>query len=330
LKRVTVYDIAEALDLSPSTVSRSLNGSSLISPETRKRVMSVADGLGYRKRAVRRQRSRAILNIKLIIPGFSERYRSLFYDPADLVRGIREGAEEVRFNLLLDLNDDDLAFFDHKKGGDLDGVICAFSRPPAEILETLAERDVPVLTLHRQVEGGDYVDGDNRRGMYDLVQRLHERFGSGLQPAFLGFSRADEVSSARRLAVAAACGERGVGLLEENCLEVDGIESVTPELVQGLVDNGVNALLTYNDLIGAAALRAAQLAGIPVPKQLALTGFDNSPIRSLLPQPLDTINLPVYEFGVAAGQWIVARVIERSEEPVRQTIAGEYLAGATI
>ena len=330
MKRVTVYDIAEALDLSPSTVSRSLNGSSLISPETRERVMATAEGLGYRKRAVRRQRSRAILNIKLILPGFSERYRSLFYDPAELVRGIREGAEQVRFNLLLDLNDDDLAFFDHKKGGDLDGVICAFSRPPSAILETLAEREVPVLTLHRQVANGDYLDGDNRRGMFDLVQRLSERFGASLKPAFLGFGLADEVSTARRQAVAAACQERGIDLAEENCLRVDGIDEVTPQVMEALVGRGVNALLAYNDLIGAAALQAALAAGVSVPDQLALTGFDNSPVRSLLPQPLDTINLPVYEFGVAAGQWIVARVIERSEEPLQKTIAGEYLAGATI
>ena len=67
-KRVTVYDIAKKLDISPSTVSRVLNNSNLISNERARQIHKIAEEMGYRPRAIKKQVNRAILNIHLFLP----------------------------------------------------------------------------------------------------------------------------------------------------------------------------------------------------------------------------------------------------------------------
>ncbi len=120
-KRITVYDIAEELGISVSTVSRVLNNSTLVTGEKRKLILETAERLGYRKRSVKRPRQRVVLNILVFLPFHEERRLHLFYDAAELFLGIREGFEESRVNLITEINRTHIPLFDNKKLGDIDG-----------------------------------------------------------------------------------------------------------------------------------------------------------------------------------------------------------------
>ena len=116
-KKVTLYDIAEELNISPSTVSRVLNNSTLISDERSRQILETAERLGYRKRTIRRHMSRAILNIHLFLPVAENSVSHFFYNISELIEAVQEGFGDVRLNFVTRINDGNLDFLERKKTG---------------------------------------------------------------------------------------------------------------------------------------------------------------------------------------------------------------------
>jgi len=119
-KRVTVYDIAEELEISPSTVSRVLNKSTLISDERSRQILETAEKLGYQKRAIKKHVTRAILNIHLFLPHGQSTITHFFYNISELIESIQEGFGEVKLNFVTRVNDGNLDFLERKKTGQID------------------------------------------------------------------------------------------------------------------------------------------------------------------------------------------------------------------
>ncbi len=162
-KQVTVYDIADRLGISPSTVSRVFNDSILVSSETRDRTLRIAEEMGYRKRRIRRQQTRTILNVALVIPHYARTSIHLFYDPAELVDGLETGLGEVRSKIMVTLSGSSGGMFDHKKLGDLDGCVFAFTLPDAALRAELLRRNVPWVVLNRISREFNFVATRQRR-----------------------------------------------------------------------------------------------------------------------------------------------------------------------
>jgi len=104
-KRVTVYDIAKELAISPSTVSRVLNNSSLISNERSSQIMAMAKQLGYEKRNIKKHMSRVILNIHIFLPQAESTIIHFFYNISELLESIQKGFGDVRLNFVTKVND---------------------------------------------------------------------------------------------------------------------------------------------------------------------------------------------------------------------------------
>ena len=126
---VTIYQVAKEAGVSPATVSRVLKGSQLIGEASRQKVLQAAKKVGYAARRVRRQRERAILNVKLILPRHESGLKRLFYDFSGLADGLRAGLAPCELNLLTDVARRGLDPYPHKKGGDIDAFVFAFQRP---------------------------------------------------------------------------------------------------------------------------------------------------------------------------------------------------------
>ncbi|MFW6155478.1 MAG: LacI family DNA-binding transcriptional regulator [Planctomycetota bacterium] len=328
---VTIYDIAEEVGVSTATVSRVLNGSTLIAPETAQAIRDAARRLGYRKRTIRRQRGRAILHIRVVLPTRRERVQKLFYDYADLLAGIKEGVQDNRVNVVTDVEGEALDLFGHKKGGDVDGVIFAFTRPTEAVYDQLAGRGVPTLTLHRVVTGRDYITCDNVEGMRrlvaELVARRDEDDEDALRPCYLRLEAIRDIADDRQRGIVAGCRETGVRFTKRDVIGVESIADVDPALVDRIARRRYNAVLCFNDVVAAAFCQAARAAGLDPSRRWEVTGFDNSPLRDLMrPRPA-TISLPVRTLGEQAGRWIRRRIVDRSDEPFAMGIPGEYLEG---
>lgn len=330
-KRVTVYDISERLGLSPSTVSRVLNNSSLISEEKRQLILSTAEEMGYQKRIIRKQKGRAIINIRLFLPKTTYSYIHLFYDVAELVEGIELGFEETRINIITSLNEGDLSVFDSKKLGDIDGCIFAFTKPSQALEELLEERSVPFVLLNRPTAENNYVFVDNHRGMQKLIDAMYKKRGNALKPCFVGFSQLPSVSRSREFGVAGACKEKGIAFdRNHDVIMVDSLDELREKVLPAIELNSYNGVLCFNDLMAVSLYQAVLQKGWKIPQRFSLSGFDNSPILQLLDQRIDTIEFSLTKLGEEASRWLSSRILDRVETSVQQAIEGPYIAGDTI
>ncbi len=330
-RKVTVYDIAKALDISPSTVSRVLNNSSLISEEKRVLILRTAEEMHYEKRSIKKQKGRAIITIRLFLPRAKYSYIHLFYDVAELLEGVQQGFGETRINIITSLNDGDISLFDSKKLGDIDGCIFAFTKPSEQMEELLEDRGVPFLMLNRSNPEHNYVLVDNLCGMDKLVGAMHEKRKEELRPCFIGFSQLPSVSSLREQGVVEACQRRRIPFDPQvDVIMVDSLTELNSKVIPALKERSYNAVLCFNDLMAVSLYQAALHQNWQVPDRFSLSGFDNSPMLQLMDQRIDTIEFSLRTLGREAGLWLSSRIIDRLQTPIQKALEGTYIVGETI
>lgn len=328
-RRPTVGDIAEHLGLSVSTVSRALNGSRLASEATREKILQVADDMGYRKRNTRRHGKRAILIIALFLPHSDVPYRHLFYDPAELIAGIESGFAGVRVHVVTALNEQDPDIFGHKRLGNIDGAIFGFTTPKQTLARHLEEQKVPTVLLNRVSKSFNYVSCDNRQGMQELLGRV-ATCRDGAYPCHISYSPAQPVARYREHAFLEACQRHSLPSGKDDVFRISSLREIDADMIETIRSRGYNSVICFNDFVAVYFYQLALASRIRIPEEMSLTGFDNSPVRELTPQKIDTIALSPYDLGREAGLWLKESIIERSPRGVQRMVTGEYIPGETI
>ena len=323
---ITITDIADAMDISAATVSRALNNSRLVGRELTARIHGKAEELGYRKRVIRRHRGRAILNIKLILPHHEEPERALFYDLSSLIEGIRVGFRECAINLLCETASPKFKPYPHKKGGDTSGFIFAFNSPSEAVLRELEETGTPFIILNRRIDGLPCVASENAEGMTEIAAHLAQRNPS-LKPAFVTLDGMGQVGQERFEGFAEACRSLGVPFdAGKDSFSFAGISSITGQRIKAIAADH-NALVCVNDIIGTVVLTELDRLGISIPSQVAVTGFDDSPVRQLSRPLLTTVTMPLAELAAAAASSLEKHIIERVPGDEAVHIPGKLLVG---
>ncbi len=329
-KKVTVYDIAEELGISASTVSRVLNNSSLISDERSREIRKTAEKLGYQKRVIRKHVTRAILNLHLFLPKTDNQLIHFFYNISELIESVQQGFGDVRLNFVTRVNDGNLDFLERKKTGQIDGCLFAFTSPSSSLRRELNERAIPFLLLNRRARSGNFVCYDIPGGIHLLAQSMYDRLGDKIRPCFLGFRKLPRVSKERFDAAGAFFRGRGVPFSEEDMLVLDDLAEIPRGAVDWVMERDCNAVLAFNDLVALSFLQSGLARGIDFPSGLMLCGFDDSPLQSLLDRRIDTVRLSIPELGLRAGRWLKSCIIEKSPEPLREVLPVDYIPGETI
>ncbi|MDX1679110.1 MAG: LacI family DNA-binding transcriptional regulator [Akkermansiaceae bacterium] len=322
----TINDIARKVGVSASTVSRALNGSRLISAAMRDKIDAVARDAGYDKRPNRRHRGRAILNVKLVLPRHSDPERSLFYDFAALVEGLRRGFTLCGLNLLCEVNAPGFKPFPHKKGGDIDAFVFAFHRPAASLIKKLERHDVPFVVLNRAIPDMPCVAVDHDLGMLELLDHLIGRMKE-IRPKFISIEDLGSIHEERLAAFDAACRLRRIAFdPEKDCLVFENTAAIQWE---GMAEAGqkANVLICVNDIVGTVILSELFQNGLEVPGQIAVTGFDDSPVRRLSRPMLTTVSLPVEELAEQAALRLQKEIIENQPSGKLQRLSGKVIPG---
>ncbi len=329
MRKPTVSDIAHHLNLSPSTVSRVLNGSQLVRDATRMRIEAAAAELGYEKRTIRRHAPRSILVVALFLPRSSHVYHRLFYDPADLLAGLTDGFGSVRVHIVVSVNRPKPELFSSKKSGNIDACVFGFTRPTDDVRALLEERGIPWVLLNRTDERSNYVATDHRSGMRLLLERVTKYRGDRLRPAYVNFNPAQPIADEREEAFRHACDRAGIAPDDVRILRTDTIEEITVDLLRSTMER-CNTVFCFNDFVAVYLYQVALVAGISIPEQLSLAGYDDSPVRCLTPQKVDTVSLSPYRLGSVAGGWLRRHIIERDNEPLQTLIPGDLIPGETL
>lgn len=318
---MTVYDVARAAGVSVSTVSRVLNNSTLVGEKTRSAVLAAAKRIGYEHKTTRRPGGRAILNILVMLPTTDRPHTHLFYDVAQLLQGVGEGFAPLRIHTIA-VTSEQAQPLDNKKLGDIDGCIAAFVTPSTALAEQLREREIPFVAINRSDPDHAYVADDPSAGVQQLLDHLRAR-RPDRRPCFIALDAAGPVGRARRAAYEELTRARG-----EKPWVVE-YEDVVAVRLDRLLADGVRAFFCVNDLTAVAVYTRVAEAGLRMPEDVSLLGYDASPVARLLPKQLTTVRMDVRRMGTEASFLLRSLILERRAEHFHVYQAGELIEGET-
>ncbi|MET7638742.1 LacI family DNA-binding transcriptional regulator [Streptomyces sp. NPDC005438] len=305
-------DIAAQAGVSEATVSRVLNGKPGVSTATRESVLAALDVLGYERPVRLRQKSAGLVG--LITP---ELENPIFPALAQIVGQalIRSGYTPVLATQTPGgSTEDELTEMLVERG--VAGIVFVsglHADTSADLgrYEQLRGKGVPFVLINGYAPAlrAPFVSPDDRAAMRLAVTHLtalgHRRIGLALGPARFvpvqrkieGFLRAME----ERLQLTAAEAER---LVEHSLFTVEGGAAAATALLA----RGCTAVVCASDLMALGAIRAARDAGLEVPEQVSVIGYDDSPLIAFTDPPLTTIRQPVTQMGQAAVRALLEEI----------------------
>ncbi|MDN3444283.1 LacI family DNA-binding transcriptional regulator [Microbacterium sp. APC 3901] len=317
--RATIEEVASAAGVSRSTVSRVVNGSTAVSPEALESVKRAIERLSYvPNRAARSLASRQTHAIALIVPEDTTRF---FGDPffAAIVAGITGAlrGSDYLLNLLIASDDPGDKMTSFVRNGGVDGALIVSHHTSDAFIDRVADA-VPVVWGGRpvRIREGDYVvDVDNVSGARAATRHLIEtgrtRIATISGPMTM-VSSVDRVQGFR-----SALADAGLSPFAEEAgdySEVSGADAARRILAEGRPD----AIFVASDLMARGALTALRSAGIRVPEDVALVGFDDSSVALSTDPPLTTMRQPMYAQGEAMAGVLLSRLAGR--DPAHTTI----------
>jgi LacI family fructose operon transcriptional repressor len=311
---ISINDVARVAGVSKSTVSRVIGGGS-VSEEVRARVEVAIRQTGYRPNLqARRLRSRHTGIIGVIVADI----RNPFFTA--LIRAVEEVAYREGMRVTLCNTDEDpereALYLQLMQEERISGLIFAPTRTTVGRLDRLP-LDYPTVLVDRAAPGGphDSVVLDNPAAMAGLVEHLVER---GYRRIGGLFGSTSTTAAERRDGYLTAMRAHG---LEPDYREVEPTaEAAIVTVGQWLTDpTRPEALVASNSLLLMGALKAARGAGLKIPQQLALAGFDNERWTDLVEPGITVIEQPVEDMGRAAMSLLLERM--RSPQlPVRRLV----------
>ena len=320
-KRTTAQDVANLAGVSRTTVSFVLNqvAGMRIGDETRQRVVEAAAQLNYHPDATARRMVRGRTNII----GFVLRQTpdQVFADRflPQVLHGLSKAAAAQGFHVLIEPTspDDKSGYLDLIRERHVDGIALSGPRfDDAELLRVHAE-DSPVV-LMGQLPGTNlpFVDVDNVSGAARVTQHLiglgHKRiaFISNAQPAY--------TASAQRLSGYRQALEAANLPLDEALIGYGNFSPASGEaaMIEILrVPDRPSAVFVASDTVALGALKALRGAGLNVPRDMALVGFDDASLSEFIDPPLTTMRLPAFGLGWGAAEMLIRLI---NKEIIRQ------------
>lgn len=298
-KPATIYDVAAAAEVSPSTVSRTFSHPGRVSSRTAARIQQVAAELGYH--APHSVHEDAGPRSKMLGIALTDITNPYFFS---IIRGAERVAVAEGYQMILsdsEESDDFERQLLERTMPLVDGMIIAASRLSDSSLRTAAKA-APTVVLNRLVPGVPCIVTDMARGMRRALEHLAE-YGHR-QVAYVCGPVASWSDGTRWRA------------FREGCYELDLAEhrvGPTPPTVRGgmgvlplVRESRVSAVVCYNDLISIGIMRAAKAQGMSIPGELSVIGFDNIFASDLVTPGLTTVASPLSLLGERGARAIIA------------------------
>jgi len=317
---VTIKDIAKALGLSTSTVSRALRDSYEISPETKKMVLEYAEKINYHPNPIalslkeRRSRSIGVIVCEIANSFFSQ-----------AINGIESIAYDHGYNVIIAQSREsfsrELLNLQYLTSRSIDGLIVSVSAETKDFsyFTELHGKGMPIVFFDRIVDEikTHKVIVDNYKGAYDATTHLIQNEYKNI--ATLSNAAVLSIAKERLAGYKAALTDNGFEVNEsmiKYCnhggMLMHELEQAMDELLQ--LPTRPDAIVAAADKLTTGCLRVLKAKGIAVPGDMALVGFSNTDLTELLNPPLSIIRQPAFEMGEVATQFLL-QLIE-SKRPV--------------
>lgn len=297
-KSPTIYDVAEAAGVAPSTVSRAFSRPGRVNADTAERIRQVAAQMGYRTNPLARALPTGKTALLAII--VADVTNPYFFE---LLRGAEETATHAGYTLLVaDVHesvDAERQTLDRVLPM-VEGVVLATSRMSDSSIRVAAKQR-PTVVLNRSMSDIASVATDNARGMRRAVEHLAALGHTGI--TYLSGPDASWANGVRWQAMREACQELG--------LRGRRMGPFSPTLAGGLSAAGEltaspsTAVVAYNDLLAIGLMRGLKNLGVRIPEQVSVVGFDNIFGADFCTPQLTTVAAPLRQLGSVAVQTLL-------------------------
>ena len=313
-------EIARLAGVSRSTVSRVVNDHPSVRPAVRERVQRIIAETGFQPNAAARSlASQRAYMVGLVIP---RTVHTVFTDPyfPRLTQGVAQACNEHDYTLSLFIENDDIKLFPRlSRTGLMDGVVVQASSVDDGLIPKLLATGLPLVVAGRpsQAEGVSFVDVDNVKGSFSAVTHL-VRLGHTAVATITGPLNtnvgADRLAGYRR-----ALQERGVPVDEALIAAGDFTEQGGYYAMRRLLAQRPTAVFAASDVMARGAIRAIAEAGLAVPRDVAVVGYDDLPPATMTSPLLTTVRQPIRRLGAKAVETLLD-VIAFGAEPARRII----------
>ncbi|MDX6325754.1 MAG: LacI family transcriptional regulator [Nocardioidaceae bacterium] len=307
--RVTITQVAARAGVSATTVSHVLSGKRPVADETRGTVRRAILELGYRPNHVARSlRTRRSQMIAVIVPDVTNTFYSV------LTRGLADTVDSEGYGTYVCNTDGQLAreakFLDDMLDRGADGIVlAAVDRASVGALKP-ADLGVPVVCVGDSLDHPriDVVSVDDEHGSYEVTRHLLER-----RPKRLAMIQGPTESGRTRIAGFARAMEEAGRPVDPTLMATGdwtrrGGHAAMRDLLTRSRRRRPDAVFCANDLMAIGAIDALREAGLTVPRDVAVAGFDDVDAATIVHPSLTTVANPAYAIGVNAGRLLVSRL----------------------
>jgi len=310
---VTIKDIAKVAGVSHTTVSRALNDSPLIKTATKKKINEIAETLNY----IPNVNAKSLVNqksyiIELFFSHLSKGTSNSFL--GDVIKGINDTLPKeysLAVHELQEVSHD----FDHLNR--IDGaIVMSQSDQDDAFIEALAKQQIPLVVLNRQLDNSRFnnVTSNDAQGVYHMIQYA-------IDQGYTKFACIEGIPSFRSTI------ERKRGFdqaLAKAGLTCPSAYTVSGDFSLASGQTGAQQLLALsdppevifcsNDDMAIGAINYCLQAGLRIPEDIAIIGFDDIPFSPFTYPPLTTISKPVYEMSKRATELLLASLSEADQQ----------------
>lgn len=326
-----VKELAQILQLSPSTVSLVLNNKPGISEATRIKVIDKVKELGYSDMLPTASLGRAILFLvyrKKVEAEFSQRFSQLF---SEMIEGVESQAKKSGYKVVVTyVNDANLTQeAENIRQAQYSGIILLATELGDDALKVFSNIDIPIVLLDKQTDLRHMsgVTIQNEQGVYEAISYLkkngHTHIGymhiihnaTNFEDRYYGFLRAMD--------------REKLTIYKEYCITLDtlGGDEVADKLSEALskLKNMPTAFFADNDILAVYAVQSLQKMGYDIPGDVSVIGFDNMNIGELLLPNLTTVKVNKREMGRCSFRLLLDKINDRTIGDVRIQIPTEIV-----
>lgn len=319
-KYITLKDIAERTGVSVNSVSRALKGYSDISDETKARIKSIAQELGYVPHAAASQlRQGSNKSIGVIVTRIDNAFFSC------ILQGVNDCVANLGYTVLTVASNENIE--EEKRAITLltsyrvSGMLIV---PAEDLKNTIDHAAIPaphieIVRPGRDKNGSFFISDSRRSG--ELAAGRFLSMGRK-RPAYLGFSMRVSCNRERLRGYADTLKKKGVPLNAADIKTCDATTDAARETLSRWIQEGfeADALFVYNDAMAFGALRAFEDAGLKVPEDVSVIGHDDVEVAPSFIPRLTTVQVPKYRLGIESARALLDLIEPGREAPLPQRV----------
>ena len=317
-RKVTLKQIAKELDVSISTVSKSLRDSSEISEDTRLKVQAFAKLYNYKPNLIALSlKNKKTKTIGIIIPEIVHHFF------ATVISGIEHVANERGYNVIVCLSDEsfdkEVINMEMLANGSIDGFIMSLSKETQQRkdfhhISEVINQGMPVVMFDRVTNDVlcDKVIIDDNLAAYQAVESL---IINGMKKIGI-ITTVDYVSvgKLRTEGYLKALLSNGIPINNDFIVKIEDIDNCSTQIEELLTNNDLDSIFAVNELFAVTAIKTAKRLQMNVPEDIAIIGFTDGIISNYSSPSITTVSQNGIKMGNKAAQMLIERLESEDEE----------------